>query len=295
VACLEQLLADQRPRQLALFEVLAPEFRARYEELDTRTHRFLAEEWRARNSELAESLRPQPPREFIRHPVILFTMFVDGKHNEEKLRVAESVLEPNALGRVLGEDPVGGPPLCSWSGGGLITSSNTIHHTHHLARFIRATEAEPSRIASVVEWGGGYGNLAKLFRRLHGGAPTYVIVDTPLFSCIQWLYLSSIFGRDQVELITGADTPIAKRKINLVPITAVEQVPLTADLFVSTWALNESTPEAQRYVIDRDWFAAPHLLLGIHDGEPLIDAACRGGAECVPVGAFMAHQNYVLR
>ncbi len=113
MASLEQQLADERPTQLARFEVLAPEFRARYEELDTRTHRFLAEEWQTRNSEPAESLRPQPPRDFIRHPVILFVMFVDGSHSEEKLRVAESVLGPDELRRVLGEDPVGGPPLCS--------------------------------------------------------------------------------------------------------------------------------------------------------------------------------------
>ncbi len=158
-----------------------------------------------------------------------------------------------------------------------------------------ATGADPSRIGRVVEWGGGYGNFVKLFRRLHGRAPTDVIVDTPLFSSVQWLYLSSIFGREEVELIAGEDTPIADGKINLVPITAIEQLTPTADLFFSTWALDESTAAARRYVTDRQWFAAPHLLLGMHDGEPLIRAACDGGAKCLPVRSFMPHQNYVFR
>lgn len=272
-----------------------PKFDARYAEVDPRVHRFLAEEWHTRNGELAASLLPRPARDFIRHPVIRFTMFVDGRHNEEKLRVAESVLELGKLRRVLAEDPVGNPPPCRWPKGELITSSNTVHHAHHLARFIAATGADPSRIARVVEWGGGYGNFAKLFRRLHRGAPTYVIVDTPLFSCVQWLYLGSIFGPDEIELITGEETRIAEGKINLVSITAIERLAPTADLFVSTWALNESTPAAQRYVTERDWFAAPRLLLGMHDGEPLIRAACEGGARCVPLGPFMPHQNYVFR
>lgn len=292
---LEQLLADQRPDQLPRFDSLAPEFEARYRKANSDSHRFLTEEWRLRNGELAASVRPRPPRDFIRHPVIRFTMFVDGRHSHEKLEVAESTLDPHALRRVLAEDPVGDPPPCSWAKGDVITSSNTIHHTYHLSRFMAATGADPSRIEGVVEWGGGYGNFAKLFRRLHGRAPTYVIVDTPLFSCVQWLYLSAIFGPDEIEFITGEETPIAEGKINLVPITTIEQLAPRADLFVSTWALNESTIAAQRYVTEREWFAAPHLLLGMHDGEPLIRAARADGAQCLPVGPFMPHQNYLFR
>jgi len=247
-----------------------------------------------RNEELERSLTPLPPRDFIRHPVIRFTMFVDGRHADEKLRVAESVLTATELRRVLAEDPVGGPPPRAWDDGGLVTSSNTIHHVHHLARFTAATGCAPARIERVVEWGGGYGNFAKLFRRLHGGTPTYVIVDTPLFSCLQWLYLASVFGPDQVELI-GAGRPIAEGKLNLVPITAIEQLAPAADLFISTWALNESAPDAQRHVTERDWFGARHLLLGMHDGEPLIDAACRSGARRAPVAPYMPNQNYVFR
>lgn len=295
MASLERLLALQRPDQLSRFDALAPEFDARYAEVGTGTHRFIAEEWRARNDELAESLRPRPPRNFIRHPVIRFTMFVDDRHTDERLAVAEAALHHDDLRRVLAEDPVGDPPPRAWAKGDVVTSSNTVHHVHHLARFKAATGEEPSGIDRVVEWGGGYGNFAKLFRRLHGGAPTYVIVDIPLFTCVQWLYLSSIFGADQLRLISCEETPIAEGKINLVPIAAIEQVAPAADLFVSTWALNESTAAAQRYVTDRDWFGAPHLLLGMHDGEPLIRAACDDGAQCLPVAPYMPHQNYVFR
>lgn len=295
MASLERLLAERRPDQLRRFDALVPEFDARYGELDTRTHRFLTEEWHMRNCELADSLLPRPPRDFIRHPVIRFTMFVDDRHSEAKLGVAESVIGRKHLRHLLAEDPVGDPPARAWPTGDVVTSSNTVHHVHHLARFRAVTGVEPSRIERVVEWGGGYGNFAKLFRRLRADATTYVIVDTPLFSCVQWLYLSSIFGRDEVRLITADGTSIAEGKINLIPITAIEHIAPAADLFVSTWALNESTAAAQDYVTDRGWFAASHLLLGMHDGEPLIRAACDAGARCLPVAPYMPHQNYAFR
>ena len=84
-------------------------------------------------------------------------------------------------------------------------------------------------------------------------------------------------------------------KLNIVPASLAPAVPDGADLFISTWALNESSSVAQRYVLERRWFGARHLLLGMHQGEWLEDRAVAGGAASEAIGAFMPGQRYILR
>ncbi len=152
-----------------------------------------------------------------------------------------------------------------------------------------------STIGTVVEWGGGYGNLAKLFRRLHGGAPTYVVLDIPIFSAVQWLYLSAVLGEQSVSLHTRPGQEVRPGAVNLVPIGLAHDLHVPADLFVSTWALNESTPHAQAHVRSRRWYGAHSLLLGMHYGDPLEPAVLAAGARSVPLGDFMPAQQYLMR
>jgi hypothetical protein len=61
------------------------------------------------------------------------------------------------------------------------------------------------------------------------------------------------------------------------------------------WALNESSRAAQDYVVERQWFGADRLLMGMHDGEPLIGRAISEGARWEPVGEFLPGQRYLFR
>jgi hypothetical protein len=180
--------------------------------------------------------------------------------------------------------------------GAEITSSNTVHHAHHIARFVACTGVDVSALGTVVEWGGGYGNFAKMVRRLHRGHLTYVLLDTPLFTCLQWLYLAAVFGADSVNVVCRAGETVQEGKLNVMPASLTASVPDDADLFVSTWALNESSSFAQRYVaLDRRWFGATHLLLGMHEPEWLHGRAVADGAASEELGHFMPGQRYVLR
>jgi hypothetical protein len=170
-----------------------------------------------------------------------------------------------------------------------------VHHLFHLQRFADATGVEPGALGVVVEWGAGYGNLAKLLRRLHGGPLTYVAIDTPLFACLQWLYLASILGLEAVHLAGEREDRVEPGKVTLVPVQRAGALDVDADLFISTWALNESPEPAQDLVVDRDWYDAQHLLLAMHDGVPLADRAVAAGARRIRVGEFLPGQNYVVR
>ncbi len=116
-------------------------------------------------------------------------------------------------------------------------------------------------INTVVEWGAGYGNFTKLLTRLIGRTGTYILIDSPLISTIQWLYLSTVFGEEKLNFVKKPHSNIEAGKINIVPVGFLDDMDINTDLFVSTWALSESSEYSQRYVASKNWFHAKHLLL----------------------------------
>ena len=163
-----------------------------------------------------------------------------------------------------------------------LTSMNQLHQLNDLSWFCGSTNCRWDAIGTIVEWGGGYGCMAKLLRRLRPGM-THIIIDLPLISCVQWLYLASIFGEDAVHQIRAEDDVIRPGRINLLPLAFLERrAGLRADLFLSTFALNESSEYAQDFVISRDWFSARHLPVAcndrVSDARKVTAAAARRGA-----------------
>lgn len=253
--------------------------------------RYIRMDWAERNAKLERDLLPVPPPGFLRHPAILYQMFVDEHVLPHELPFVRSRLTDNAL---LAEDPVGAPPTVPLAGSAVRTSSNTVHQLYHLLRYEEATGRRVRDADTIVEWGGGFGSLMRLAVRMHGDDPTCVIVDTPIFSALQWLYLSAVLGEQRVVLhAAGPVRPISGR-VNIVPIGLVSQMEVEADLFISTWALNESTRAAQRDVVARRWFGADSLLLAMHAGDPLTEVALSEGARAILVGTFMPGQQYLV-
>jgi hypothetical protein len=253
--------------------------------------RFVRDDWTQRNTTLAADLLPRPASDFLRHPAIRYQMFVDDKYVQHE---APYVLRHLSVPAMASEDAVGHPPRTLLPGTDIVTSANTVHHLHHLLRFEDFTGRRLRDIDTVVEWGGGYGNLAKLLLRLHGGSPTYVLIDTPVFASIQWLYLASVLGPDCVVL-HGGGSGLRRGAVNVVPTGLAAQLAVQADLFISTWALNECTTAAQDHVLEREWFGADALLLAMHEGDPFHRRALDAGARAVPLGEFMPAQRYLLR
>jgi len=144
------------------------------------------------------------------------------------------------------------------------TSGNSIHHLYHFTKFSKATGTSLTELDSVVEFGGGYGNAAKIFRKINTAA-TYTIVDIPVFSYIQYVYLSTVCGPENVVLFDETKT-ITTGKINIVPLhkNYMKEVCValsTPDLFISTWALSETNEATQAMVKKLNYFNSKHLLL----------------------------------
>jgi hypothetical protein len=280
------------PAHADVFPELAARFQQRYDAVrDLTDTRYLRADWAERNAELERDLLPVPAPDFLRHPAILYQMFVDEHVLPHELPFVRSQLPDDVL---LYEDAVGGPPTVALPPNGIQTSSNTVHQLYHLLRYEQETGRRLQNARTIVEWGGGFGSLMRLIFRMHGGGPTCVIIDTPIFSAVQWLYLSAVLGEEHVVLHDSGPVRPVEGRINLVPIGLVSDLAVTADLFISNWALNESTQAAQDDVVSRQWFGAESLLLAMHGHHPLTDIAREWGARTVPLGSFMPGQQYLV-
>lgn len=142
----------------------------------------------------------------------------------------------------LRESPVGGPARFPFYPS---TSANLVHDAYTLCRFEESTGWSVLEFDEVLEFGGGYGSLCRLFYNL-GFSGSYSIYDLAPFSYLQSYYLNSLgipascsahrTGPDgHVRLLSG-DFDISQESYAR---------PGKKRLFVAAWSLSE-TPLAVR-------------------------------------------------
>jgi len=278
-------LARLKCEQEHVFNSLKQNFSAIYATLKAYdTAPFTTPTWEKYNARVEKALLPVPPFGFLNDPTVMETMFITrgGTCLREELKFLEQTIAKGRLGLLLQEDYAGDPLLSNTT---YLTSHNSIHQLYHLIRFSKKTNCDVNEINSVVEWDGGYGNMAKIFQRLKTRPSTYVIIDTPLFSCIQWLYLATVLGSEKVNLCQKPEDRVAPRKINILPVCFVDSLDISSDLFVSTWALSESSSFSQDYVVQRNWFDATHILLAYQQSNIDFPDADRVGRIAAVAGA----------
>ena len=120
---------------------------------------------------------------------------------------------------------------------------NPIHHLYILMNYINKKKFE--NIESIVEWGGGYGSLARIIQKFKPQVK-YTIIDLPIMSKIQSWYLKN-------------ETNI--KFIDIDRLQKSHRMP-KCDLFISTWALTECTKEAWEFVMRKQFFGARKFLFG---------------------------------
>ncbi len=247
-------------------------------------------DWSGWAGRIRAAFLPGVPLAFLREPTLRYTMVFGARRGilPTRLRLRR-VLEAFGadLARTLErEDYLGLPTITDPS---FLTSANRTHHAAHLAEYAEATGSAFWSCRSIIEWGGGYGNMARLIRRMSPQV-TYTIIDLPELLALQWVYLGSLEGEDQLNVIAPGEPLVLKRgKINLVSsrtLLSSDTVP-TCDGFLSTWALTESPRAMQEWVLARRFFGASRLLLAYaRNGNNVVadglDAACAR----VPVPVF---------
>ncbi len=132
-------------------------------------------------------------------------------------------------------------------------SANTVGHLYDACRILDHYQKDPE---VIVELGGGYGNLAKIFKQILPEV-TIIIFDAPEVNAIQYLFLSKMLPRTKIffdiEPINDFST-IEKGSIYLVPIFFLTKCKIKANIFVSTFAITETPKFVQEQVIKKRFF-----------------------------------------
>ena len=227
---------------------------------------FITDVWRKNSDTIAETFSSGVPVNFLQIPEVSGTMFVNDWGPDwlgKQYQFLDQELSEMRRDYLLKNEFIGGD-LYAEVVNGIFTNHNNIHSMYHLLRYEKASGKNIQDSSCIIEWGGGYGNLARLLR-LYTGPKTYVLVDTTSMLTIQWLFLSCVFGEDCVNILTPENSEIKPECFNLVHFQNTDLVKdFKFDMFISTWALDECTELAQDYVANNlSFFGAKKLLLAL--------------------------------
>lgn len=255
------LIKDNKGLFTSLSTELSKKYSERHNQYDY--EEFLMPDWKKNTEEIESIFLSGLPFSFLRNQILKQTMFAHlpkKSTNIQKKLISQKYNEEDA-GVILREHDTGSPILNDFQ---YKTSGNSIHHLYHLLKFNQETGVSPTAVNSVMEFGGGYGNMAKIFKKINPIA-TYTIVDIPVFSYIQFVYLGTVLGKDNVVMFDGVGS-IKQGKINIVPlhkafIEKLSSIVEKPDLFISTWALSETNEATQNMVRAEDYFESKYLLL----------------------------------
>lgn len=112
----------------------------------------------------------------------------------------------------------------------------------------------------ILDIGGGFGNIAKILKQILPNS-TIVVVDLPEMSIIQKTYLNYTMPKLKVVLHKNNFLSIEPGCINLVPICFLDQLSLSPDLLMSTFALSEAPESTQKFIINKNFFDAKKLYI----------------------------------
>ncbi len=214
----------------------------------------------AKSRVLREYLLGDPVEDFLLHPVIKTSMVRKLNLTNPELEYILHHTNADTRKALLGfqETYIGG---LSKSVHAINCSGNSLAAMYYLAR---AMDFYGGKINTIVEFGGGYGSLAAL-AKLTMPSITYVIIDLPEVCAIQSLYLKKIMP-EVVKVHYEVPRSFEQGFIHLIPAYLLSQISLDeVDLFISTFAITESTLFAQQCIAQQVNFfnAASCYIIGL--------------------------------
>ncbi len=259
-------------------------------------------DWTELAGSVRHAFRDGVPLGFLAHSTLSFTMVFARRRGirltHRMLNDVVRVFGKEVTSNLLLEDYIGLPTITSAA---YMTSANRCHHASHLSIYSQERKRHFWDCASIIEWGGGYGNMARIIRRMNPSV-TYTIIDLPELLALQYIYLSSVDGEGNVHVVQPNITPqLAPGKINL--LSSQEAVSkgggLRCDSFISTWAITECPRNTQKFVRGNEFFGARSLFLGslIDESNYLTDSLAGIGLSRITVptsrGVGQGHEYWL--
>lgn len=253
--------------------------------------------WDTWSGKIRKTFKDRVDLGFLHQPLLRFTMVFGGRgaavqETSARVDICIEIFGEQMSRELLIEDYVGLPII---SNSKFLTSANCAHHTSHLAHYTKLTEQYVWNANSVIEWGGGYGSMARIIRRMNPGI-TYIIVDLPELLALQYIYLGSLEGADCVHIIQGTDDTVIPGKINLVSSDLIlsDALQIDCELFITTWALTECPKYMQEFVASKKFFSAQSIFIAslIDNNNILIDKMNQGNLIRIKVPYLNGQHEY---
>jgi putative sugar O-methyltransferase len=124
----------------------------------------------------------------------------------------------------------------------------------HLKNFLKATEGIESQVKKVLEIGGGYGSLARIFLNIL--SPQYFIVDMKISLACAYIFLAENFPKLKIFLQEAEDKVVDFKRVtqeyDVILILPSEKnfsqlTSLKIDLCINVGSLQEMTPERSNF------------------------------------------------
>jgi len=197
-------------------------------------------EWADNMHQLRQLVLNDNPRRFLRWHVVMSTMFVTHPaYIHSELKFLKKQPDWNSKWRqAIKESAYGHPlPYPFYPS----SSGNLIHNAYHLSQFEQLIHLPVEDMAIVLEFGGGYGSMCRLFHQL-GFKGIYVIIDLPPFSALQRYFLKS--SGISVQEIQAAGPPAngvfcVSEPDDLRGVLS-RHFHKNKAMFISTWAISET-------------------------------------------------------
>jgi len=100
---------------------------------------------------------------------------------------------------------------------------------------------------TIVDFGAGYGDMANLIYGNNSFKPTYILIDLPIMSFIQYSYLKTMHNGN-IFLLSTLDDSVKDHAINIVPLHLISKITNSIDMFLATYSLTETNHEVVNFL-----------------------------------------------
>jgi hypothetical protein len=220
---------------------------------------YLASGWQAFQSELSHLILGQPDPAFLHYKTIQSSMIRVGYGTWQtyELNYIRYFLSPELRSLFFSyqDTNVGG---LSFDIPEINCCSNSMAQMYVLSKVLE--NKRENSIASVLEWGAGFGSLARVTKSLLPNV-TYFMVDLLPFISLQYLYLKSSLPGVQIKVHYEPCESFEPGFIHLIPLYLFDKMNIRVDAFISMFALTECPYYIQNKVIKADFFGASALYV----------------------------------
>jgi putative sugar O-methyltransferase len=217
---------------------------------------FTHQNWREYRTNIKRLIQGKPDTSFLRFPAIMQTMVrMDyGTMQDYELLFLKNCISKRTTKKIgaFKDTQFGSLPLAIKD---FNCTVNSLGQLYYMARILEFAHNEKLRLNTIVEFGAGYGNLARIVKMIDPQA-TVILIDFPELLAIQNLYLNATLANQKIVVHNNVPQQLQTGAIHLIPIYIADKLSLNADCFVSTFALSESPIMVQKLMLSKNFFNA---------------------------------------